>query len=86
MNILLMRIMSTNDGKTSENVATKEPSTDSALPMPMLWMAVKPQYVAELMPIGPGVIWLIATMLVNSALVSQWWVCTVSICMSDNMP
>lgn len=38
------------------------------------------------MPIGPGVIWLIATMLVNSAVDSQWWLCTVSICMSDSMP
>ncbi|EJW96876.1 hypothetical protein EVA_15026 [gut metagenome] len=34
-------------------------------------VAIKPTYVAELMPMGPGVIWLMAMMSVNSCGVSQ---------------
>ena len=41
--------------------------------------------VAQLMPIGPGVDWLIATISVNSALVSQWFFTTVSLWMSESI-
>lgn len=42
-------------------------------------------YVAALMPIGPGVVWLIATMSVNSLTVSHWCFSTTSCWMSEIM-
>lgn len=71
INILLMSTINTNDGNTRAKVAVNEPSTANASPMPALCTAVYPQYVAELIPIGPGVICEIATILVNSAVESQ---------------
>ncbi len=47
-----------NEGSVTAKVATIAPHT--------LPVAVNPTYVAELMPIGPGVIWLMATISVNS--------------------
>ena len=70
-NILLIRIINTNDGNTSANVAVTLPNIPSAMLPVALCTAVYPQYVALLMPIGPGVIWDIATMLVNSAELSH---------------
>lgn len=71
-NILLIRIISTNDGSISESVAIKLPSMPSVMFPVALCTAVYPQYVALFIPIGPGVIWDMATMLVNSAELSQW--------------
>ena len=42
-------------------------------------------YVAALMPIGPGVVWLISTMSVNSHTVSHWCFSTTSCWMSEIM-
>lgn len=42
-------------------------------------------YVAALIPIGPGVVWLIATMSVNSLTVSHWCFSTTSCWMSEIM-
>lgn len=42
-------------------------------------------YVAALMPIGPGVVWLMATMSVNSLTVSHWCFSTTSCWMSEIM-
>ena len=75
-----------SDGITRAVVATMLPAMDAAVLKPALCMAAYPQYVAEFMPMGPGVICDIATMLVNSADVSQWCSTTVWVCMSDSMP
>ena len=66
-----MSIMRMSDGSTSANVAVALPSTAMVSLKPALCTAVYPQYVAEFIPIGPGVIWLMATMFVNSAEVSH---------------
>ena len=71
MNILLIRIISINDGRTNAKVAMKLPKADIYILYPALCTATYPQYVAVLIPMGPGVIWLIATILVNSAVESQ---------------
>lgn len=86
MNILLMRTISTNEGSTRAKVAVAEPRTAMASPYPALCTAAYPQYVAELMPMGPGVICDMATIFVNSAVVSQWCMETVCVCMSDSIP
>ena len=78
--------MRMSDGSTSANVAVALPSTAMVSLKPALCTAVYPQYVAEFIPIGPGVIWLMATMFVNSAEVSHWCLTTVSVCMSDSIP
>ena len=46
------------EGRTTAKVAMTDPTT--------LPVEVNPTYVAALIPIGPGVIWLIATISVNS--------------------
>lgn len=86
INTRQMRIISMNDGSTRAHVAVALPKMDAHSPMPALCMAVYPQYVAALILIGPGVIWLIATMFVNSGAVSHAWLYTVWFCMSDNIP
>ena len=55
MNILLAIIMIIKDGKINAIVAILLPSIDMPSLYPALCMAVYPQYVAELIPIGPGV-------------------------------
>ena len=55
-----------NDGSITENDASNEPQTASVRVNPAFSIALKPTYVAEFMPIGPGVIWLTATISVNS--------------------
>ena len=71
INIRLIRIMSISEGSTKAKVAVTEPSMAIVSPKPALWIAVYPQYVALLMPIGPGVICEMATISVNSAVDSQ---------------
>ena len=56
MNILLINIINIIDGSTSANVAVALPSTAIGPSYPACFTAAYPQYVAELMPIGPGVI------------------------------
>ena len=73
-------------GSTSAKVAVRLPATPiSTLPV-SLSKVVYPQYVALLMPIGPGVICDMARISVNSAGVSHWWFLTTSCCISDTIP
>ena len=82
---LLIIIMRINEGSTTEHVATAEPSIPVACEYPAFTTAVYPTYVAEFIPMGPGVIWLIATMSVNSDELSQSWRVTTSPCIIDSM-
>ena len=57
-----------NEGNITENDASKDPQIACVRDMSAFSIALKPTYVAEFMPIGPGVIWLTATISVNSEL------------------
>lgn len=71
INILVIRIIRINDGNTNAKVAVKLPNIGIIPLKPAFCTAVYPQYVAELIPIGPGVICEMATIFVNSADDSQ---------------
>lgn len=85
-NILHINIMSMSEGNTRANVAVRLPMMPRYILSVALYTEAYPQYVALLMPIGPGVICEIATMLANSDDDNQWCVFTTSCCISDNMP
>ena len=77
-NSLLIKSISIKLGSTKANVAVRLPSIPISSLDVSLNNAVYPQYVALLMPIGPGVICDMARISVNSADVSHWWFLTTS--------
>lgn len=83
---LLTMSISMKLGSTSAKVVVRLPATPiSTLPV-SLSKVVYPQYVALLMPIGPGVICDMAMILVNSADDIHLWLATTSYCISEMMP
>lgn len=85
-NSLLISNIRMKLGSTKANVAVRLPSMPISSLEVSLNRAVYPQYVALLMPIGPGVICDMASISVNSAGVSHWWFLTTSCCISDTIP
>jgi len=81
----LISIIRMKEGSTTEKVAMIEPKIPTVCEYPAFMTAEYPTYVAELIPIGPGVIWLIAMMSVNSVDVNHWWRVMTSPCIMEIM-
>jgi hypothetical protein len=65
------------EGNVTAQVATMDPK--------ILPVTAYPTYVALLIPMGPGVIWDIATISVNCCAVTQAWFTTTSFCMRESI-